>query len=188
MTTRADIPFLFRRDAAPPALDDTDEHRADAASHASLVLEVFAADGPRTMRLASSSERVTDLVNRLPTLPLRPLLHIHGEPEAPPEQLDLSEALVLIPPARTSDPRHRLHRPGRPVRVVVGPYEVTGDAHVPPGTQATGFLLRTWPRFVPLTGATVRLAMDPGGDRRVPVAIVNLAEADVLRDVTPESA
>lgn len=188
MTTRADIAFLFPRRGSPLEPEGMYGRRAVSTPDASQVLEVLAAEGTRTMRLASRGERVTDLVNRLPTLTVRPLLRVQGEREDPPEELDLDGALILIPPARTSDPRHRLHRPGRPVRMVVGPYEVTGDAHVPPGTQATGFLLRLWPRFVPLTGARVRLTENRGVDRRVPVAIVNLARADLLRDVTPDGA
>ena len=186
MTTRADVAFLFRRRGSQPVPEDLAALPAEPGAEAASVIEVLAADGPRTMRLATSSERVTDQVNRLPTLPVRPLLRIQGEPEDSPAQLDLDEALILIPPAHAGDPRHRLHRPGRPVRMVVGPYEVTGDAHVPPGTQATGFLLRAGLRFVPLTRARVHLTVDPSVDRRVPVAIVNLAQAELFRDVKPD--
>lgn len=188
MTRQANIAFLFRRRGPSPIPEGMDGDEQQSPPDAPLVLEVLAADGPHSMCLESTGERVTDLANRLATLPVRPLLRIQRESEEPPNELDLEEALILIPPAQAGDPRRRLHRPGRPVRMVVGPYEVLGDAHVPPGTQATGFLLRTWPRFVPLTNATVRLTVDAGQDRRVPVAIVNLAQAELLRDVTPESA
>jgi hypothetical protein len=154
-----------------------------------LVIEVLDANGAaRMVRLESSGERVTDLVNRGQTLAVRPALRLETGVDSPPEALDLDQVLILVPPPQPTDQRHRLHRPGRPVRIVVGPYEVIGDAHVPPGTQAVGFLTRNWPRFVPLTDASLRLTTYDGYRRRVPVAIVNLAMAELLREVGAQDA
>ena len=189
MGSRVDLGSVFRRRSATPVgspVDDSDLHDADGTLDGhSLVLEILGRQGARKVLLVNGGERVTDLVNRLETLSVRPILRLEGEPEPRPEELELAEALILLPPAQPGDRRHRLHRPGRPVRVVVGPYEVVGDVHVPPGTQAVGFLLRSWPRFVPLTRATVRNIEEPEPDRHPPVAIVNLARASLLREVTP---
>lgn len=150
-----------------------------------LLLEVLDASGARMVRIESAGERVTDLVNGHETLSVRETQENEAGVEIV-EELDLENVLVVFPPPQATDQRHRLHRPAHPVRIVVGPYEVVGDAHIPPGAQAVGFLLRNRPRFVPLTGASLRLTENPGSSRRVPVAIVNLGRADLLREATAE--
>ena len=143
-----------------------------------LPLEAFLAGGIIQLRLREGTGRLTDLLNRDATVAFD---RIDGMTS--PAVTDL---LVVVPPPQTSDRQHRLHRPGRPVKVVIGPYEVTGQAHIPPGAQPTGFLLRTNPRFVPLTGATIHATIGSIPDQRVDVAIVNLHAARSFRDVTPE--
>lgn len=152
-----------------------------------VVVEIVGAQGARMVRMETAGRRVSDVVNHADGLAVEAVSDEGSSQEIGLEALDLDDALILLPPPQPTDPRHRLHRPGHPVRIVVGPYEVVGDAHTPPGTQAVGFLLRNWPRFVALTGASLRLTDDPGSGRRVPVAIVNLAQADLLREVVVES-
>jgi hypothetical protein len=135
------------------------------------------------MFVEATGERVTDMVNRNNTLRARSAIGSVPIREGAVEELPLDEVLVVVPPAQPTNRKQRLHRLTRPVRIVVGPYEIIGEAHVPPGTQAPGFLLRTGQRFVPLTTATVRLTENPESGRRVPVAIVNLARADLLREI-----
>jgi len=147
-----------------------------------VTVEVVGAQGARVVQMETNGRRVSDLVNQGDELSVTGAPGPHQRSEATIESLDLDDALILVPPPQAGDPRHRLHRPGHPVRIVVGPYEIVGDAHTPPGTQAVGFLVRVWPRFVPLTSARVRLAANPEFSWRVPVAIVNLAKADLLRD------
>jgi hypothetical protein len=130
------------------------------------------------LRLHEESGRLTDLLNRD-----TPVVFDRSEGGDAPAVEDL---LIVVPPPLPGDRARRLHRPGRPVRVIIGPYEVTGQAHVPPGAQPTGFLLRTNPRFVPLTGVTIHSTLGGVPDHRVDVAIVNLRRADRFRDVTPE--
>jgi hypothetical protein len=88
---------------------------------------------------------------------------------------------VAVPPERTTDRSRRLHRPGQHVWIRVGPYVVSGAAHVPPGTDATAFLMRHRQQFVPLTGATIETVGAAQGVTHVPVAIVNLNQAGALR-------
>ena len=139
----------------------------------SLMVQVIGAHGARVVWMETKGRRVSDVVNEADDL---------SDAQSATDSLDLDDALILVPPPQPGDPRHRLHRPGHPVRIVVGSYEVVGDAHTPPGTQPVAFLLRAWPRFVPLTRARLRLAADPEFSWRVPVAIVNLAKAALLRD------
>jgi hypothetical protein len=158
----------------------------DEGNGPDLMVEVVGPQGSRVVRMETNGRRVSDVVNHADQLSVLPVSGPDEADETAFEPLDLDEALILVPPRQAGDPRHRLHRPGHPVRIVVGPYEVVGDAHTPPGTQAVGFLLRMWPRFVPLTAASLRLTSDPEYSRRVPVAIVNLAQAKLLRDVPVE--
>jgi hypothetical protein len=67
----------------------------------------------------------------------------------------------------------------------VGSYVVSGDAHVPAGAEATGFLLRHRPHFVALTKATIRSAEQP--EEKLPVVIVNLRIADALRSTAVDT-
>jgi len=185
MVERAGIITWLQRRAEHDA-----EERASAVDGrddgTGVVVEIVGAQGARMVRMETAGRRVSDLVNHADQLAVLRVREDDQPGQMDLEALDLDDALILVPPPRATDPRHRLHRRGHPVRIVVGPYEVVGDAHTPPGTQAVAFLLRHWPRFVPLTGASLRLTTDPGSSRQVPVAIVNLAQAELLREVTVE--
>ena len=149
--------FLFR--ARPPKLTDAPE---DAAPPPVVV-------APRTEPIAFVSaqesvvanfevggERVTDLLNR----------------DALPTPLD--DVLLVVPPARATDPRRRLHRPRRVIEVQVGPFEVQGTMHVPPGAQAGGYLARSNPRFVPVTQAVIRRPEDGSPEWFADVILLNV--------------
>jgi hypothetical protein len=141
-------------------------------------IEAFLASELVQLRLHEESGRLTDLLNRD-----TPVAFDRTDGGPPPA---VDELLIVVPPPQPGDRARRLHRPGRPVLIVIGPYEVTGQAHVPPGTQPTGFLLRSNPRFVPLTGANIRSTLGDVPGQRVDVAIVNLRQAERFRDVTPD--
>ena len=184
MPRQFSISRLFGRRPGPdPAQDGEAQDAAAAAGPLTEVrtgqtIEALIASGLVQLRLQEESGRLTDLLNRD-----APAVLVRTDGGQAPAVDDL---LVVVPPPQTTDRARRLHRPGRPVLVVIGPYEVTGSAHVPPGSQPTGFLLRTNPRFVPLTGATIHSTRSDVADQRVDVAIVNLHRADRFRDITPE--
>ena len=96
-----------------------------------------------------------------------------------------ADILLVVPPAQDLDPSRRLHRPGQDVRMLIGPYEVRGHVHVPPGSQATGYLARMNPRFVPITQATIRVVDDETSHMVVDVVLANLRLASSLREVSP---
>ena len=116
---------------------DGDSSGGDSAAAAESVGFV-SANSSLTVAIEPGSERITDLLNR----------------NALAEFLE--DLLLVFPPARPTDPGRRLHRVRQPIEVRVGPFEVTGTMHVPPGTDAAGFLARANPRFVPITHATIR--------------------------------
>ncbi len=62
--------------------------------------------------------------------------------------------LIVAPPPLATSAR-RLHRRRCAARAVVGPYRVSGVAHLPPGAVLDEFIQRTAPSFLPLTRATI---------------------------------
>jgi hypothetical protein len=154
-----------------------------------ISVRLFTADGADDVQLEAGSHRITDLLNAPEPLRLRAAPERDGDPEAEwveVSQEDRDEILIIVPPPRDTNPLQRLHRPGQQVVVVIGPYVIAGEAHVPPGSDATGFLQRHRPHFVALTRAQIREG--DGQDLSVPVAIVNLQMADGVRDADAEAA
>jgi hypothetical protein len=147
-------------------------------------VEVFDASGSHQMQIDAKGLRISDLLNAAEGIvPSRPVSH--EEPTTEGSRwlpLDLHATLLLIPPSRPTDARQRLHRPRQAVRLQVGPYVVTGRAHIPPGTQPTAFLLRHRRRFVPLTDAWIDGAPDERAAFSAPIVIVNLGSAESIRD------
>lgn len=174
---------LFRRtsrvDGSPaiPLPPRPDPHAVD--------IQLFTTDGRGDVQLLAGPERVTDLLNGVAPVRLRSPREAEamvGNSWVEVDEEERDEILAVVPPARTTDPQKRLHRLPQQVSMLVGSYVVSGDAHVPPGAEATGFLLRHRPHFVPLTKATIRRAGQP--EMSVPVAIVNLRVADALRSTS----
>ena len=152
----------------------------------------FWAAGQRTLAgLDLSRERLTDLINREDFLPV---VLLDGQPEdvsqpvemRPGQQwsrLAVADALLILPPPQVTDPSRRLHRPRQPVEIVIGPFVVSGMAHVPPGAQAAGFLFRQNARFAPVTRAAVRDSGLEGFEQRAEVVLVNMRRIETIRDV-----
>jgi hypothetical protein len=146
-------------------------------------VQLFTSDGVGDVQVLAGSGRVTELLNSAEPMRIRSR---HEAPDAAQlEWVDVDvegrdEILAVIPPPRDTNPLQRLHRPAQEVEMRVGPYLVTGEAHVPAGSEATGFLMRHRPHFVPLTNARIS---EPGvPDVKAPVVIVNLWMAESLTD------
>ena len=120
-------------------------------------IEFVSADDSLLASMHFGTERVSDLLNR----------------DALVTPIDV--VLLVVPPARPADPQRRLHRPRRAIEVEVGPFEVAGNMHVPPGAQAAGFLARVNPRFVPVTHAVIRRSDSGPGQRHADVVLVNVS-------------
>jgi hypothetical protein len=169
---------LFRRTSQGHGMPATVSPPPDP--HAVDVL-LLTAEGRGDVQLLAGRDRVTDVLNGAEPVRLRAPREADamvGNSWLEVDEDDRDEILAVIPPPRTTDPQKRLHRLPRQVFMRVGSFVVSGDAHVPAGTEATGFLLRHAPHFVPLTKATIRTAGQP--EVSVPVAIVNLRVADAL--------
>jgi hypothetical protein len=150
-----------------------------------VAVRILTAEGATEVELEGGGERVTELLNSLPEIRVRPPTLASAD-EAEWVRADLDEILILIPSAQDTDPTRRLHRPGQHIRIRVGPYVIDGAAHVPPGAEAIGFLGRHRPHFVPITGATIT-GVDGSNAFSEPVAIVNLWMAESARAATDAS-
>ncbi len=168
----------FRRQHPSGEADVAQPDPTFSEDSAGVPIDAFIEAGAVQLRLHAPAGRLSDTLNRETSIRVE-----RTDGGAPPTIEDL---LLLVPPPREVDRARRLHRPGRAVRIWIGPYEVTGDVHVPPGTEATGFLMRNSPRFVALTNAIVRSTIGVIADRDMDVALVNLQRAERFADVTAE--
>jgi hypothetical protein len=155
------------------------------------LVELWTAEGRRTVAIDPGGSRVTDLLNGDPILKAVVIDAAHDNSPAslvPGAQhawrdLDIDEVLLAFPPPQPTDPRRRLHRPPQLIELRIGPFEVSGSVHVPPGAQAAGFLFRKGGRFEPVTRAVVRDTRFELFEQRADVVLVNLRRVDVLRDL-----
>jgi hypothetical protein len=164
----------------PPPPSVAADGQAKADPHA-VDVRLITIEGPGDVQILAGNHRIIDVLNADEPVRLRSPLGAEamvGNSWVEVDDEERDEILALIPPPRITDPKKRLHRLPQQVSVRVGPYVVTGHAHIPPGAEVTGFLLRHRPHFVPLTNATIREAGEP--DVTVPISIVNLRAADAV--------
>lgn len=148
-------------------------------------IEIYTADRRVSGWLTSGGRRITDLLNETPEVRIwRPAARaFDGDlnqavpvPAGDGEWYAVSsdEIVVAMPPDRTSHRQVRIHRQLQRVRLEIGPFQVTGGLHVPPGAQVDAYLMRYPHRFVPLTAAAIVHLGQVETEQVVDVAIVNI--------------
>ena len=149
--------------------------RNNAVDNQLDAIRIFTAELELQGYVAPTGQRVTDILLRGDDLSFLPA----GADVVPENWMRVSpsDILVVIPPplpaaARWMDAIERIA-----LVVQVGPYEVTGTAHLRQGDVPDDELLRRQP-FLPLTGASIS---HEGGIEDVDVAIVNLAASTRFR-------
>lgn len=163
---------------------------AAPATHLSVV-EFWTAEQRVTVGMDLSRERLADLLNRELSVRVAMLDEVPEDASKPIEILPgmrwadfaVEEALLAFPPPQVSDPLRRLHRPRQPVEINIGPFQISGSAHIPPGAQAAGFLMRQNARFLAITRAVISDATLEGFEQRANVLLINLRRVDTIRDV-----
>jgi hypothetical protein len=152
---------------------------------------MWTADNRITVGVDLGDGRLSDLLNS------GPIVRVVRFDAAPPEgassielraddvwrDLDVEGVLLAFPPPQTTDPRRRLHRPRQLIELQVGPYDVSGTVHIPPGAQAAGFLQRQGGRFEPVTRAAIRDRRADLFEQRVDVVLVNLHQLATMHDI-----
>lgn len=157
-------------------------------------IELYTADSRVVGWIAPTGQRVTDLLNSQDELRLwrpspGPLDGSLSEPmrdDLPPaasavsghngawESLESARVILAMPPEWRASRQLRLHRRLRRAALVAGPFSVTGNIHLPPGSEVEMQVLRGQ-RFVPLTDAYILHTGAPSFEHVVSVVIVNCA-------------
>ena len=166
---------------------------AMAASAEIAPIELYTADSRIVGWIAPNGRRVTDLLTTQDELHLwRPSPgSLDGEvmppvdPSAMPgdsgewESLATDRVILAMPPEWRASRQLRLHRRLRRVALHAGPFNVTGNIHLPPGVDVSHHLLRTQ-RFIPLTDAYILHDGEPPFEHVVSVVIVNTAHVSQI--------
>jgi hypothetical protein len=119
--------------------------------------------------ISPGDERITDILQRGDPFRILP----QGAEPSPEHWLEISpdEIQLVIPPPLVSPPERRQTRQARSVVVRAGEYEVTGTAHLLPGSEAD-LVSRSSHPFLPVTDAVLTA---PGREPEpLDVVIVNL--------------
>ena len=139
-------------------------------------ISVFTARGSFDGWIVAAEQRVTDLLND------HPHLRVCVDAAADDwEDIDRDDILFVAPPARATDPQRRVSRRRNRLVAHVGPYVLTGTAHIQPGATLDPYILRRQVRFLPLTDAWVTHRTDSSVDFGRPVLIVNTVNLIELR-------
>ena len=155
-------------------------------------IELYTADARVVGWIEANGRRVTDLLNEQDELRLwqpRPGPMDAGSTSTTPSPADddaewqslLTETMILaMPPEWRSSRQLRLHKRLRRVALTAGPFRVTGNLHLHPGTEVGAHLLTRGPRFLPLTDAYILHSGEPPFEHVVSVVIVNTAHVTSL--------
>ena len=176
-----------------PGPSTTQGNVAMAASAEIAPIELYTADSRIVGWIAPNGRRVTDLLTTQDELHLwRPSPgSLDGEampladPSALPgdsgewESLATDRVILAMPPEWRASRQLRLHRRLRRAALHAGPFNVTGNIHLPPGVDVSHHLLRTQ-RFIPLTDAYILHDGEPPFEHVVSVAIVNTAHVSQI--------
>ena len=150
-------------------------------------IELYTADSRIVGWIAPNGQRVTDLLTNQAELRLwRPSPGPLDDTSAPSgngklpgdngewESLPTARVILAMPPEWRASRQLRLHRRLRRAAVVAGPFNVTGNVHLPPGAEVGLHLVRSQ-SFVPLTDAYILHNGEPPFEHVVSVVIVNSA-------------
>jgi hypothetical protein len=156
------------------------EPEAEAAAPRELLpIRLYAADVVVPGRCEPGDQRVTDILGRGDELRVVP----DGSDPADPDSwitVDTDSVLLIVPPPHVSRPEARVHRQRQAVLLRIGPYLVTGSAHLRPGESNDPFLRATQP-FLPLTDAVIERQGEP--PEQVEVVIANFRKIEDLREI-----
>jgi hypothetical protein len=153
-------------------------------------IELYTADSRIVGWIASDGRRVTDLLNQDDELrlwrpspgPIEPSATGNGATPSPVVQaaengewqtLLRDQVILVMPPEWRASRQLRLHRKLRRVAVTAGPFQVTGNLHLPPGSEIGPEYLRRAPSFLPLTESYILHNGEPPFEHVVSVVIVN---------------
>lgn len=192
MDPSRDIAGLGRRLRLVFGRSDADEaSKADATPCPLIEVVAYAEDCIVTGAVALDGDRLTDMLNEHDEYQLVGVrierLSDHGMLEESEIVVRRDELLAVEAAGPRGDATRRVRTTTHRLLMRLGPYEVVGSLHTPPGHTALASLRRRRP-IVPLTDVDV-LAVD--GARRlaesVPVVLVNRERVDWIRELAAEA-
>ncbi|MDQ3879956.1 MAG: hypothetical protein M3295_02595 [Chloroflexota bacterium] len=144
-------------------------------------VEIFTTETRVTGWFSTGGARLTDLLNERTEIRIwRPVSTGFGGEEADGgasggEWLALRTADIVLamPPDRAANRQVQVHKWARRATLSMGPFQITGSAHVPPGAEVSAYLVRLQQRFVPLTNVTIVHRDQTESELTADVAIVN---------------
>ena len=144
-------------------------------------VELLTDEGRRVGWIATQGQRTSDWLNANADVPVHGLtasddeaaVEPPGLPAATPELLARDRIIWAVPPPLPPNRHLRLHRRRQLVNLELDDWEVSGQAHVRPGADATDQMLRGSREMVPLTEVQVISRADRGEGVELPVLIVN---------------
>jgi hypothetical protein len=144
-----------------------------------LPIRLYTADLVVPGRCDPGDERVTDILARGDDLAILP---DGRDPDEPGTWIraDPDSILLIVPPPHVSRPELRMHRQRQQVQLRIGPYLVTGTAHLRPGEGEDPFFRATQP-YLPLTDAVIEQADQP--PEQVEVVIATFRKIEEFREV-----
>lgn len=153
-------------------------------------IELYTAGSRVVAWIETKGRRVTDLLNgqdvlRLwqPTAPREGTVTPSSEPGADDgewQSLAPDQIVLAMPPEWRANRQLRIHRKLRRVAIEVGQFSITGNAHVPFGTEPGLWMLDRGPRFLPLTDVHILHHGEPPFEHVVSVVIVNTKQVTAL--------
>ncbi len=152
-------------------------------------VELYTESAMITGLVASEGRRLSDILNTNSHLPVRNPKSVsmvdglEGEQGDGWSGVDVPDILLVMPPAHSPARQLKIHRRQHRVRIVTGPFEVSGTAHVLPGVALDPYVLRSRMNFIALTDARVYVAGDQAWERTAPVVLVNVRPVKDLIEV-----
>ena len=176
--------------------DDTSPDRAptETAPDELAAVELLTDEGRRVVWIATRGKRTSDWLNAHAEVPVHGLTDAAAAddvaaPSAPPNGepilLERSKIVWAVPPPLPANRHLRLHRRRVLVHLELDEWEVSGQAHVRPGADATDQVLRGTRELVPLTEVQVVSRADPKNGFAAPVLIVNRRHVRRVGEDTP---
>ena len=139
--------------------------------------------------VAPEGRRLSDILNSNSTLPIRDahsvsvINGLEGTAGEGWTSVSVEDILLVMPPEHTSPRQLRIHRRQHRVRIITGPYHVTGHAHVLPGIALDPYVLRSRMAFLAVTDAEIYSAAGQPWERTARVVLVNVRPAVDLIEV-----
>lgn len=153
-------------------------------------IELYTAGSRVVAWIETNGHRVTDLLNGQDELRLwQPAAPRDGAevPSSEPgaddgewQSLVTDQVVLAMPPEWRTNRQLRIHRKLRRVALEVDKFSITGNAHLPFGTEPGSWMLDRGPHFLPLTDAHILHRGEPPFEHVVSVVIVNTAHVTGL--------